>query len=388
MTLGLRTKIQSRRAHQHLSIKLFFACVCVIVLAGSSAVRAQQTPTPRVSIDDDCTAIAYASDGRLAYATRHVFNLQKFQVQRDDIWILETDGRRRKILNGEKVTRGSEAFSYTITRLRWSPDGTRVAAELVTTQVNAKGEEVPDNLLLFIGQDGKDVKIADGDNVVRGAIDGTYLIGNGKLAYLTETVKPNLMFSITTIESPGGHVFPLFDRHSFAALAWNAKRGTAVAIEKNLTDASATRLVELNLMSEDYRRLATLDSYVGGLSFSPSAAKVAYFRDINTLEIRDMTDPALVARVHVAYGTINWAPDEKSVLVKRGLDRQEGDLVWVQLPTPAADPESGPAETITPPTQTPILNGQTFRDFALAPDGHSVAVILLAKHNLQIFDLP
>ncbi len=243
-------------------------------------------------------------------------------------------------------------------------------------------------MLLFVSQEGKDVKIADGDNVVRGAIDGTWLVGNGKLAYLTETVKPNLMFSITTIESPGGRVFPLFDRHSFAALAWNAKRGTAVAIEKNLTDASQTRLVELNLMSEDYRRLAILDSYVGGLSFSPSAGKVAFFRDINTLEVRQMADPALVARVHVAYGTINWAPDEKSVLVKRGLDRQEGDLVWVQLPAPAADPESGPADPVTPPASTPILNGQMFRDFALAPDGHSVAVILLAKHNLQVFDLP
>ncbi len=387
MTRPIRTKLQRRHALTHVIEVLFVTFVIAITMTSFPA-RAQQSPTPRVSIDDDCTAIAYASDGRLAYATRHVFNLQKFQVQRDDIWILETDGRRRKILNGEKVTRGAEAFSYTITRLRWSPDGARVAAELVTTLVNPKGEEVPGNMLLFIGQDGKDVKIADGDNVVRGAIDGTYLVGNGKLAYLTETVKPNLMFSISIIESPGGRLFPLFDRHSFAALSWNAKRGTAVAIEKNLADASVTRLVELNLMSEDYRRLATLDSYVGGLSFSPSAAKVAYFRDINTLEIREMVDPALVARVHVAYGTINWAPDEKTVLVKRGLDRQEGDLVWVPLPAAVADPESSPAEVVTPPAPKPILNGQTFRDFALAPDGHSVAVILLAKHTLQIFDLP
>lgn len=387
MTWASRTQLKRRHAQYELIRTLFAACIVAITIAAPT-LHAQQSPAPRVSIDDDCTAIAYASDGRLAYATRHVFNLQKFQVQRDDIWILETDGRRRKILNGEKITRGAEAFSYTITRLRWSPDGTRVAAELVTTQVNPKGEEVPGNLLLFIGQDGKDVKIADGDNVVRGAIDGTYLVGNGKLAYLTETVKPNLMFSISIIESPGGRLFPLFDRHSFAALSWNAKRGTAVAIEKNLADASVTRLVELNLMSEDYRRLATLDSYVGGLSFSPSAAKVAYFRDINTLEIREMVDPALVARVHVAYGTINWAPDEKTVLVKRGLDRQEGDLVWVPLPAPAADRESGPADVVAPPDLKPVLNGQTFRDFALAPDGHSVAVILLAKHTLQIFDLP
>jgi dipeptidyl aminopeptidase/acylaminoacyl peptidase len=386
MKPALSTKITRRRIHSQFLSVLISACVIAITLS-AILVHAQQAPTPRVTIDD-CTAISYAPDGRLAYATRHVFNLQKFQVQRDDIWILEKDGRRRKILNGEKMSRGAEAFSYTITRLRWSPDGQRVAAELVTTQVNGKGEEVRDNLLLFVNQEGKDVKIADGDNAVRGAIDGTWLVGNGKLAYLTETVKPNLMFSITTIESPGGHVFPLFDRHSFAALAWNAKLGTSVAIEKNLTDASVTRLVELNLMSEDYRRLATLQSYIGGLSFSPSGSKVALFTDINTLEIREMADPTLVARVHVAYGSINWAPDEKSVLVKRGLDRQEGDLVWIQLPTPAADPESGPTDPSTPPTPIPILNGRTFRDFALAPDGHSVAVITLGKHNLQIFDLP
>jgi len=387
MTRAVRTNAKCLHPHDTLLRILISACLLALFLA-PPAISIQQSPAPRISIDDDCTAIAFAPDGRLAYATRHVFNLQKFQVQRDDIWILEKDGRRRKILNGEKITRVAEAFSYTIPRLRWSPDGTRVAAELVTTQVNVKGEQVEDNLLLLLGQDGKEMKIADGDNVVRGATDGTWLAGNGKLAYLTETVKPNLMFAITTIESPGGHVFPLFDRHSFAALAWNAKLGIAVAIEKNLSGASQTRLVELNLMSEDYRRLATLDSYVGGLSFSPSGTKVAFFRDINTLEVRELADPALVARVHVAYGAINWAPGEKSVLVKRGLDRQEGDLVWAQLPAPAADPEGGAAEIVTSPAPTPILNGQMFRDFALAPDGHSVAVILLGKRTLQIFDLP
>jgi dipeptidyl aminopeptidase/acylaminoacyl peptidase len=383
MTPAIRAELNRRPLFK----SLISACVIAITLI-AVPIRAQQSPAPRITVDDDCTALAYASDGRLAYATRHVFNLQKFQVQRDDIWILEKDGRHRKIFNGEKMARGAEAFSYTITRLRWSPDATRVAAELVTTQVNTKGEEVTENLLLFVNQDGKDVKIADGDNAVPGAIDGTWLAGNGKLAYLTETVKPNLMFSITVIESPGGHVFPLFDRHSFAALSWNAKLGTAVAIEKNLSDASATHLVELNLMSEDYRRLATLDSYIGGLSFSPAGTKVAFFRDIDTLEVRDMANAALVARVHVDYGAINWAPDEKSILVKRGLERQEGDLVWVPLPTFAADSESGAAAPETLSAPTPILNGQKFRDFALAPDGHSVAVILLGKHNLQIFDLP
>jgi hypothetical protein len=159
-------------------------------------------------------------------------------------------------------------------------------------------------------------------------------------------------------------------------------------VEKNLSDASQTRIVELDLLSEDYRRLTAVDGYIGGLSYSPSGKTVAFFRDINTLELHEIADPAKIARIHVAYGSINWAPDESRVLVKRGLERQEGDLVWVALPSLAADPETGPAATVTPSDLTPILNGQTFRDFALAPDGHSVAVILLGKHTVQIFDLP
>jgi dipeptidyl aminopeptidase/acylaminoacyl peptidase len=387
MTRPLHAK--TRRIFTRITSAALLLATCAVPIAlGKHQGTAAQAPTPRVTIDDDCTAIAYASDGRLAYATRHIFNLQKFEVERDDIWLLEKDGRRHKILNGEKMTRGAEAFSYTITRLRWSPDGTHVAAEFATSQVGPKGDQIEDHLLLLVNQDGKELRIADGDNVILGAIDGAWLANSGKLAYLTETVKPNLMFSISMIQPTGGRVLPLFDRRSFAAVAWNSSRGSAVAVEKNLSDASQTRIVELDLLSEDYRRLTAVDGYIGGLSYSPSGKTVAFFRDINTLELHEIADPAKIARIHVAYGSINWAPDESHVLVKRGLERQEGDLVWVALPSLAADPESGPAATVTPSDLTPILNGQTFRDFALAPDGHSVAVILLGKHTVQIFDLP
>ena len=104
----------------------------MIASARSAAVK---LPLPRITIDDECTALAYAPDGRLAYATRHIFTVQKFDVQRDDIWILETDGSRRKIVNGEKMARGAAAFSYTITGLRWSSDGNE-AHRRTLTQVN------------------------------------------------------------------------------------------------------------------------------------------------------------------------------------------------------------------------------------------------------------
>jgi dipeptidyl aminopeptidase/acylaminoacyl peptidase len=346
-----------------------------------------QTAAPRITIEDECAAVAYAPDGRLAYATRHIFTVQKFDVQRDDIWILETDGRRRKIVNGEKMARGAAAFSYTITGLRWSSDGTKLTAELSTSQLTPTGETLQDQMLLLFGQDGKEIKIAEGDNLVIGALGGAWLDNEDTVAYLTETVKPKLMFSISIIQSPGGRIVHLFDRRSFASLAWNTRLGSAVAIERNPTGSGDTRLVELDLLKEDYRLLATLDGYLGALSFSPSGNKVAYFRDIDTLEVRQIADPDQVASVHVAYGPIAWAPDEKRVLVKRGLDRQEGDLVWVPLPPFATNTENKPGAAMSSPTLTPLLNGQTFRDFALSPDGRSVAVITMVKRTVEIFDL-
>lgn len=347
-----------------------------------------QNPAPRTEVDDECTALAFAPDGRLAYSTRHVFNLQKFEIQRDDIWVLEKDGKRRRIVNGEKMARGAGAFSYTISRLRWSPDGSRLSAELETSQLAPLGDTVEGQLLFLLGQDGKEIKVYQGDSVVPGALDGAWLSDEATVVFTTESVKPKLMFSISTVQSLGGRLVPLFDRHPFAALAWNSTLGAAVAIERNDTDSGETRLVALDLMKEDHRALATLDGYLGGLSISPSGKKAAYFSDIDTLEVRDITHPELTSRIHVAYGVIAWAPDESRLLIKRALERQDGDLVWVPLPAPA---HAAPAESTSPanePNLTVLLNGQMIRDFALSRDGHSLAVILPGKHNLQMFDLP
>jgi dipeptidyl aminopeptidase/acylaminoacyl peptidase len=348
-----------------------------------------QAPAPRITIEDECTAIAYAPDGRLAYSTKHVFTVQKFEVQRDDIWILETDGRRRRIINGEKLARGDEAFSYTIIGLRWSADGRRITADISTSQLSPSGETLRDQMLLLLAQDGKEIKIAEGDNLVTGTQGGAWIGNEDTVAFLTETVKPKLMFSISMIQSPGGRTLHLFDRRAFAAVAWNARLGTAVAIERNLTDADASepRLVELDLLKEDYRLLGKLDGYFGSLSFSPSGDKVAYFRDSNTVEVRKIEDPLQIARVHVAYGVIAWSPDESRLLIKRGLDRQEGDLVWVPLPGFLAAGSDGAGAPPPEPTQAPLLGGRTIRDFALAPDGHSVAVLTFPKRTLEVFDL-
>jgi dipeptidyl aminopeptidase/acylaminoacyl peptidase len=371
------------------------ACAFTLTAFAFSQIPPARPPTARIEVDDDCTTLAYAPDGRLAYSTRHIFNLQKYQLERDDVWILEKDGRRRKIINGEKMGHGAGAFSYTITRLRWSPDSSKLSAQLATSQFAPTGDAVEGQLLFLFAQDGHEIKIMEGDSVIPGALDGAWL-GNGDLVvYLTETVRPKLMFSLSTLTSAGSRVGSLFDKRPFAAVAWNGS-GEAVAIEQNAADSAQPRLVSLNLLHEDHRALVTLDGYLGELSISPSGAKTAYFSDIDTLEIRPIEHPDLVSRIHVDYGPIAWSADESRILLKRGLQRQDGDLVWVAIPAPGPDPMAGEAlpssdgQPAASPESAPVpvLDSEEVRDFALSRDGHSLAVIVAGKHMLQVFDMP
>src|SRR5207245_1769021 len=103
--------------------------------------------------------------------------------------------------------------------------------------------------------------------------------------------------------------------------------------------------------------LAVLEGFLGGLSISPSGSKVAYFRDHGLLEIRDISAPNSVARVRIGYGSYQWEPDERRILVKRGLDRRSGDLAWVSLPrtVPVADKSASNPVPVAEVEPQPVL---------------------------------
>jgi dipeptidyl aminopeptidase/acylaminoacyl peptidase len=350
-----------------------------------------QNPVPRATFEGECTAMAFAPDGRLAYSIRHVFDIRTLQVQRDDIWVLESDGRRRKIVNGERLVQGPAAFSYTITRLRWSPDGTRLTAELHTSQLVRGAGKQDSNLLLLINQDGKEIKIIAGESVIRGALDGTWLGDNNTVAYLAQSAKSDIMYSVGVAHIDRGRGGVLFEDRAFAAVAWNAKLGTAAAIDRGPGMFGQPTLVVLDLLKEEHRPLIVLDAYIGGLSISPSGSKFAYFTDTNTLEVRDIAHPEQPIRVPAEYGTVAWAPDESRLLLKTGIEREEGNLMWVSLSGPPKSTEltsadHAPGSNLMASTPA-LFAGQSFRDFALSPDGHSLAVILFDKRTLQVYDL-
>ncbi len=360
--------------------------------AGCAAAAAQEAPT--LTIDDECTALAYAPDGRIVYSVRHILSTRHLDIQRDDVWLLGLDGKRRRILNGEKLIQGPRhagpvPFSYAIQSLRWSPDGTKLTAEMLTSQmINEHGDTKEGVMTLLFDDSGKEIRIPGGDSVMPETTNAAWLADGATVVFLQEAVKPKLLFSVGSLRPAAGRGAALFADHAFLAVAWNAKLNTGVAIERDRSLSGPPRLVALDPIKDTTRELTTLDGYVGGLALSPSGARVAYYHDHGTIEVREMAAPERVARVRAAFGTFQWAPDEKRLLLKRALERKSGDLVWISLPALAVDTQRpGTAPVVSEIELQPVLHGLNFRDFDLSPDARFLAVLQPGKRNLLIYPL-
>jgi hypothetical protein len=369
--------------------------------------RAQDNPT--FKIDDDITRFAYSAGGRIAYATRHVYSVKKIELQREDIWICEPDGKRHRILLGEKFVRGSGPFSYTVRGLRWSADGSKLTAELGTSEmINDDGDTRAGVMTLLLDDTGREITIAGADSVIPGATNAAWLADGATVVYLTEqtqapaqapaapsapvakpptTAAANKLFTMNRIKTLAGGGSALFQGHLFSVVAWNAKQDSGVAIERGQAMTGSPRLVALDLAQESSRVLGTIEGYAGGLVISPSGKRAAYWINNEQLEVRDIDAPNRMARMRVAVGTLAWSADETRVLVKRGATLRSGGLVWVAVP-PLLGVTAGTALATAEVVPQSILHDLEFRQFDISPDGKSLAVVEPGKRNLLVYPVP
>jgi dipeptidyl aminopeptidase/acylaminoacyl peptidase len=364
---------------------LLLTCVAWCVLPG----HAQDLDKPVLSIDEDITAFGYAPDGRIAYAVNRPFKTKQYDLEHDDIWIQDTNGKRRRTFVGEKFQRGAAPFTYSVNSFRWSPNGHLLLAELFTATVDETGKTIDSTMTLVLDESGKEIRLGGEDNVIKDAADASWLVDNTTIVYLSEVVKPKVLFSfhyLNRTAGPAGHVF---EGRTFLDFVPAPNSNMAFAVERDHNLSGPPRLQRLDLLAQDDHELATLDGYEGGLSLSPSGTKIAYYIDREVLEIRDLANPTRTARVRVGYGVFHWAPDEGRILLKRSVEKKSGDLVWIDLPPLAAhganDKDAAP---VAQPTPIPLLRGLTFRDFAIAPDGRFLAVIAPGRRNLAVYPLP
>jgi len=367
-------------------------CSLVCALVGCCSLpsaRSQNLDKPLQSIDEEVTAFAYAPDSRIVYSVYRKVKTKVYDaLEHDDIWLQDANGKRRRLLEGQKYTRGAQSFSYLIDSFRWSPNGHFILAQLLTTTVLDDAGKTEDSFQTLLFDDsGKEIHINKGDSVIPDAVDAFFLPDNATINFLSESVKPRLLFSLKSTRVDIGPLKSPQDGRTFRDVSAIPGTVSIVAVEQDRNMNGPNRLQRLDLFTDNDRELATLEGYEGGLSVSPSGKKVAYFIDKEILEIRDLTSPNRVARLRIGLGVFRWSPDESRILLKRALEKKSGDLVWIDLPPLQPVPASHEIP-ISQPTPISILHGLSFRDFAISPDGHSLAVVITGKRNLLVFPLP
>jgi hypothetical protein len=349
--------------------------------------RAQDLDKPLQNIDEEITAFSFAPDGRIVYSVRRNIKTKKYDLQHDDIWLQETNGKHRRLLQGDKFTRGDELFSYAVDSFHWSPNGRMFLAQLFTTSVVDEGRTEDSFQALAFEDNGKEIHFGKGESIIKDCYNAWWLQDNSTIIYFNEAIKPRMLFSFRYTNISTGPAGPAFEGRTFIDSDRIPRTNAAIAVEQDRAQSGPPRLQRLELLAQDDKEIATLDSYAGGLSVSPSGKRVAYFLDREVLEVRDLAAPDHFVRLRVGLGVFHWAPDESRIMLKRALERKSGDIVWIAIPQLPAQKNVKDVPVLTPAPQ-PILRGISIREFNISPDGRFLAVILPGKRNLEVFPLP
>ena len=371
---------QNRDASRDTRILLALLGVLTLALCCAPLSRAQGKSL--VKVDEDVQAFAIAPDNRIVYAVQHMRKVKKARLERDDLYISSADGKQKKIVDGEKFF-ADPLLSYQVQSFAWSPDGRRIAVMMQTAEVEQpKGTrdqqlDEPQTArgavaIYLMDADGRQIPIQGlKDGLLNDGYNAAWLADGTTLVYVTRTGGD--FYELNSLRPAEGKTKPLFQGHTFAALSWDTKNNQAFAIEESMKVLSSPMLVRLDLVKETRAAVMPVEQYAADFAVSPSGQKVAYFRDGDTLEVRDLTNPGgKPVQVRVAIGEFQWGHDEKRVLLKRGDPLKSARLTWVGL-------YDGQFE--------PLLHDLEFHDYAISPDGQLVAVTEPGKRSLLVYSL-
>jgi hypothetical protein len=349
--------------------------------------QAQNLDNPLHSIDDEITAFSFGPNDAIAFSVYHRLKTKLYDLEHDDVWIEESHGKRRRLLEGQKYTRDNRLFSYLVDSMRWSPSGRYLLVQLMTTTVqDDSGNATSSVQTLLFDDSGHELRIDKGDNFILDSSNAAFLPDNNTIAYLSQAVPTLPLFSIKTTRLSSGSLPSPYEGRTFRDAAWLPGMNFAVAVEQDHSMSGPPRLQYLDILSDSAKELATLEGYEGGLTVSPNRAKAAYFIDREVLEIRSLSNPNQLARVRVGFGVYRWTPDESRIFLKRSPEKKSGDVVWFPVP-PLVTVSPNQEIPVSQPTPVPVLHGLSFREFSISPDGRLLGVVVPGKRNLLVFSL-
>jgi hypothetical protein len=359
--------------------------LCLLLTFFPSPSRAQNFDKPVTNIDEEVTAFAYAPNGNIVFSVRRMFKAKKYDLQRDDIWLLDSGGKRKRLLEGQKFTREDKLFTYQVESFTWSPNAHIIAVQLFTTTMDPDaGARQDAPALLLLDDSGRELRPSGKDPLIMEARTPLWLRDNQTLVYLTSEDTPQGLYAMQYLNVSSGPAGKAFEGRTFEGASRISGSNAALAVERSRTFDGPARLQRLDLLSQDDREVATLDAYSGGILVSPSGTRVAYFLDKEVLEIRDLTAPVRIARLRIGLGVLQWSADESRLYLKRTVEKKSADLVTFQLPELRAYPPHSEIPVLEPEPRM-LLHGLTIREYSLSPDGRFLAVVLPGKRNLQIF---
>jgi WD40-like Beta Propeller Repeat len=351
--------------------------------------------------DQDVQAFAISQDNHVVYAVERMKRIKKLIVEHDDFWVGDVDGKKRKIIDGDKFSPVPfspdeepsdpgdskhpplpHQHSYQVDTLTWSPDSKRIVVKMDTSELaQPRGSIVqqldeqqtvrPNTILYLMDADGREISISGSKTAtLSDAFNAAWLADGQTLVYLSKTTGG--LSQINAMRPADGKKRVLFDGFTFAAVAWDTKRNQAFAIEQNTRLVGPPKIMQLDLAAERVTELGSVEEYAGFLTVAPSAKKIAYFKDGDTLEVRDVVGRARPVVVRVAIGEFQWSRDEQHILLKRGQPTASNNLVWVGVYNGAFEP---------------FFHGLEFHSFAIAPDGATVGVTEPGKRSLVMYRL-
>ncbi|HXY24209.1 MAG TPA: hypothetical protein VEI73_06130 [Candidatus Acidoferrum sp.] len=373
--------------HSSLRTLCLFLCALCVTSFFFPPACAQNLDKPLQSIDEEVTGFGFGPDGRIAYSVYHNLKTKKYDLEHDDIWLQEPGGKRRRLLEGQKYTRGNKLFSYLVDSFRFSPNGRIILVQLLTTTIDdedSRGQDTFETLLL--DDSGHEVRVAKGENVIPDAANAAVLPDNNTIAYLSQVMKSLPLFAMKNTRLSSGTFPSPYEGRTFRDVAWLPGMNFAVAVEQDRAMTGPPRLQSLDILNDADKELATLDGFEGGLSVSPSRTKVAYFIDREVLEVRSLSHPDQVSRARIGLGVYRWSPEESRILLKRSPEKKSGDLVWIDLP-PLATTAQGKEIPVSQPQPVQLFHGLSFREFGISPDGRLLGVVVPGKRNLLMFPL-
>ncbi len=353
--------------------------------------------TPKAVIDQDCSAFAISPQNDIVYAVPHLHFIQKYILERDDIYVATANGKVNRIVDSNKFIPAPPVEGYAVHSFSWSPDGKRIAVNMtllplpprLEESIEEKHEKHKNKKKRDDSSDDDDYmpppKAAPGGNVIalfdsngqQIPVSGSksQFIDHGtNAAWLNDdqTVVYTVGAQLMSVRPSDGTTTKLFEGHSFQAVAWDAARNRAFAVSEDITVQSGLYLVALDLLKQTVTPIARLQSYDSSLTVSPSGTKVGFFANGDTIEVINVNDPGKPQLVNAGLGFFQFDHDEEHVLLKRGPEGQSNDLVWVGL---------------NDDSFVPALHDLEYHAFEISPDGYSLAVTEPGKRVLKIFPL-